>query len=156
MYITKESAAGRKFAKSVAFRHNIAYEALCTKLYSYVLKTGCKGEDKDRRNHCDEALGNAGHSLFKVCELTDSYRTHYKAYHETVEVIIDEDEHTKDEGSKLFAYSGLDVSLCPFTKGARAACFVDKSDDYTKLNKEDKDAYRTGNSAYKACADGST
>ena len=69
MYITKESAAGRKFAKSVAFRHKIVYEALCTKLYGYVLKTGCKGEDKDRRNHCDEALGNAGIAYLKFASL---------------------------------------------------------------------------------------
>ena len=83
------------------------------------------------------------------------YRTHYRSYCETVEVIVDEDEHTKDEGSKLCAYSGLDMSLCPFTKGARAACFVDKSNDDAKLNKEDEDTCRTGNSVYKACADGS-
>ena len=81
------------------------------------------------------------------------YRTHYRSYCETVEVIVDEDEHTKDEGSKLCAYSGLDMSLCPFTKGARAACLVDKGNDDTELNEEDEDACSSGNGVNETCAD---
>ena len=50
--------------------HETAYENVCTEKAGHVFKSGSKGEDYDRRHHCDEALGDTSKSVFEGNEFS--------------------------------------------------------------------------------------
>ncbi len=68
----EEYDSGKKCRKlRRKFCHGLFYERGEVEKTGYVFKTCRKGQDKDRGNHCDKALRNALHSLFKGNEATD-------------------------------------------------------------------------------------
>ena len=65
--------------------------------------------------------------------------THDRANRETVEVVIDEDEHAKGEGGELRADARLDVLGRPGAESRRAARFVDERNHDAEHHEEDED-----------------
>ena len=67
--------------------------------------------------------------------------THHGTHGEAVEVVIDEDEHTQQNGSQLRAHTALDVLGGPAAEGGGAARLVHQAHHGAQDDQEDQDAH---------------
>ena len=65
---------------------------------------------------------------------------HHAADGETVEVVVDEDQHAQQEGREHRADAGLDVLFGPAAEGGAAAGAVDERHDDAQQHQEQEDA----------------
>ena len=61
-------------------------------------------------------------------------RTHDRTNGQAVEIVIDEDQHTQQEGSDQGTCFGFNVGFSPTTKGLGAAGTVDQSNNDAQHN----------------------
>ena len=66
-------------------------------------------------------------------------RQHDGTHGQAVEVVIDENQDTQNEGSQLSAHAGLDVGLGPATEGGGATGLVDQRNHHAQQNQENQD-----------------
>ena len=72
--------------------------------------------------------------------------THNRTNGQAVEIVIDEDQHTQQEGCDQRACLGFDVGFSPTTECLRTAGTVDQGNDDTQYNQEDEDTGAVSNS----------
>ena len=101
---------------------------------------GCGGVD-DIRQLCPGDLLGIGHGL------------HHAADRETVEVVVNEDQHAQQESGKDRSDPGLDVGLRPSAERRRGAGLVDQCHHDPQHDQENEDPGRTLNRGNKAFVD---
>ena len=109
----------------------------------------------DRRDHahgrgrCVDEVGKLGAG--DLVPVGDGQ--HDRADGQAVEVVIDENEDAKQEGSEQGTGAGLDVGLGPAAEGGGAAGAVDKRDHGAEDDKEEHDTGVVGNGGHHAVVD---
>ena len=70
-----------------------------------------------------------------------SYRTHNASYCQTVKIIVNEDQDSKDDRCKLCTYTCVDLFAGPSSECGRAAGLVHHTYHRSQDNQEDQDSY---------------
>ena len=94
----------------------------------------------DRSDHTNGSGGGVD-DVGKLCAgdlLGVGYGHHNGTNGQTVEIVVDEDQDTEEEGREERARLGLDILGCPSAECSRAACAVNESNEQTELNEEDE------------------
>ena len=77
------------------------------------------------------------------------YGTHNASDGKAVEIVVDKDEYSQNEGGDHRADAGFDMCVRPASESGRSAGFVDKSDEYSEDNEEKEYSRGTGYSGDK-------
>jgi len=101
------------------------------------------------RNRCDNA-DRGSSCINQVCQLCTGNivlvrnRPHNAADSQTVEIIVDEDQHAECHSGKLCAAAGFDPLTGPASECGRTAGLVHQRYDNAENYQEDQDAYVVG------------
>ena len=115
---------------------------------------GCSpaGNRGDHADGCGGGVDDEG-ELGTRDVLAVGHGAHNRANREAVEVVVDKDQHTQDEGADLDANAALDVLCGKPAKGSRAAGYVDQRDHDAQHHQEDEDAGVIGHGGHEAVVD---
>ena len=86
-----------------------------------------------RWNRCNDTYRSCCRidQIRKLCSgniLRIRYRTHHASDCQTVKIVIDKDQHTKNDCCKLCTDTALDMGTCPFTECGRSSCLIHQAD----------------------------
>ena len=65
---------------------------------------------------------------------------HNAAHSQTVEIVVNEDQHAQSKGGQSGTYAALDMGLCPLTEGGCRTGLIDQRNENAQQHKENKDA----------------
>ena len=125
----EEDDCGKKCAECLSLAvHDIADDVLCAETGGHFLKTGCKGKDKDRGNHGDEALRDALHGL-----LEGNYAADNEVCNDNNE--CDETAPRKTDGCIGFGECGNDIGTVKDTADVNETEYTgtDENGDYLEI-----------------------
>ena len=69
------------------------------------------------------------------------YRPHNASYGQAVEIIINKDQHAKNDGCHLRSYPALDMRAGPASKCRRSASLIHHADHDSKNYQEHQDSH---------------